>query len=342
MGNSSRALLLAVIIVFAFILTAGCFQPSSPDATPVPTSAPSPIPRESAIPGDTVKMSPGEEDFTPVIHSGLWDKPVPMEGPINTAGAEDSPFITPDGNTFYFFFTPDVRVPVEKQIIDGVTGVYWSKKIDGTWTEPEKLTLNDDYAMDGCICMQGDIMWFASVRAGNTGTIDIYTARYKNGKWTEWTNAGEQLNRQYDIGEFHITPDGNTIYFGWIKNGTTDSGNIWENNRDIYKSEKVNGLWSEPVSLGPDVNSAGMEDQPFVSSDGNELWFTGQSRLGYTGPSVFRSVKMPDGEWGPAEEIVSNFAGEPTLDAAGNIYFVHHYYKDNRMIEADIYMARKK
>jgi hypothetical protein len=51
---------------------------------------------------------------------------------------------------------------------------------------------------------------------------------------------------------------------------------------------------------------------------------------------------MPDGEWGPAEEIVSNFAGEPTLDAAGNIYFVHHYYKDNRMIEADIYMARKK
>ena len=341
MVNSARVFLLAVIIVFAVILIGGCFQSSSPAPTPTPTPVPV-ISRQSAIPGDAVKMGPEEGDFALVIHSDLWEKPVPIDSPINTAGAEDSPFITPNGNTFYFFFTPDVRVPVEKQIIDGATGVYWSKNVNGAWTEPEKLVLNDDYAMDGCICMQGDTMWFASVRAGNIGTIDIFTATYKNGKWTDWTNAGEQLNKQYDIGEFHVTPDGNTIYFGWIKNGTTDSGNIWENNRDIYRSEKVNGLWSEPVNLGPNVNTAGMEDQPFISSDGNELWFTGQSRLGYTGPSVFRSVKMPDGEWGRAEEIISNFAGEPTLDAVGNIYFIHHYYKDGKMIEADVYVARKK
>ncbi|OPY29577.1 MAG: hypothetical protein A4E28_00796 [Methanocella sp. PtaU1.Bin125] len=287
-------------------------------------------------------MGPETDDFVPVLHSDLWEKPVTMAGPVTTAGAEDSPFITPDGNTFYFFFTPDVRVPVEKQLIDGVTGVYWTKRAGGVWTEPEKLVLNDDVSMDGCVCVQGDTMWFASVRAGNIGQIDVYTAQSRDGKWTEWKNAGEQLNRQYDIGEFHVVPDGNTIYFGWIKNGTTDSGNIWENNRDIYRSDKINGLWSEPVSLGPNVNSAGMEDQPFVSANGKELWFTGQSRLGYTGPAVFRSVKTPDGEWGPAEEIVSNFAGEPTLDAAGNIYFVHHYIKDGKIIEADIYVAYKK
>lgn len=56
-------------------------------------------------------------------------------------------------------------------------------------------------------------MWFGSARAGNYGQVDVYTARYKNGKWTDWKNAGEQLNKQYDIGEFHVTPDGNTIYF---------------------------------------------------------------------------------------------------------------------------------
>jgi hypothetical protein len=341
MGNSARVLLLAVIIVFAVTLIGGCFQSSSPGQTPTPTPVP-PVSRQSAIPGDAVKMGPEGDEFAPILHSSLWENPVPMEGPINTAGAEDSPFITPDGNTFYFFFTPDVRVPVEKQIIDGVTSMYWSKKVNGAWTEPEKLVLNDDLAMDGCICMQGDIMWFASVRAGNIGTIDIYTATYKDGKWTDWTNAGELLNRQYDIGEFHITPDGNTICFGWVRNGTTDNGSLWETNRDIYKSEKVNGVWSEPVNLGPNVNSAGVEDQPFITPDGNELWFTGQSRLGYTGPSVFRSVKMQNGEWGPAEEIISNFAGEPTLDAAGNIYFIHHYYKGDKMIEADVYVARKK
>ena len=336
-------ILLSAIIIIALTLTAGCFQPSSPASTPTPTPTPLPVvSRESAIPADVVKQGPEGDKFAPVLHSALWEKPVPVESPINTAGAEDSPFITPDGNTFYFFFTPDVRVPVEKQIIDGATGVYWSKKVNGTWTEPERLLLNDDLSMDGCICIQGDTMWFASVRVGNIGEIDVYTATYKNGKWTDWKNAGEQLNRDYDIGEFHVTQDGKTIYFGLVKNGTTDRGNLWEDNQDIYRSDKVDGRWSEPVNLGPNVNSAGMEGWPFISADGNELWFTGQSRLGYTGPSVFRSVKTASGEWGPAEEIVSNFAGEPTLDAAGNIYFIHHYYKDDKMIEADVYVARKK
>jgi hypothetical protein len=298
--------------------------------------------RAESIPADVVKGTPANDIYRPIVHSDLWEDPVPMEGPVNTAGAEDSPFISPDGNTFYFFFTPDVRVPVEKQIVDGATGVYWSKKVNGAWSEPERLLLNDDVSMDGCICLQGDTMWFASVRAGNIGNIDIYTAEYKDGKWTGWKNAGKQLNVEYDIGEFHITPDGNTIYFGWAANGT-DNGSIWEGNRDIWKSEKVNGVWGIPVNLGQKVNSDKMEDQPFISSDGKELWFTGQSRLGYIGPAVFRCVKMPDGSWGEAEEIVSSFAGEPTLDDAGNIYFVHHYYdKNGTMLEADVYVAYRK
>jgi hypothetical protein len=39
---------------------------------------------------------------------------------------------------------------------------------------------------------------------------------------------------------------------------------------------------------------------------------------------------------------VSQFAGEPTLDDAGNLYFVHHFYEDGVKIEADIYIARRK
>ena len=336
MGLISRhhgiLLVLIAILMLVFIAASGCSEPKTTVTV---------VPRAEAIPADIDKIIPEIDEFAPVVHNPLWENPVPLEGPINTLGAEDSPFITSDGNILYFFFTPDVRVPVEKQIIDGATGVYWSKKVDGVWADPERLLLNDDVSMDGCICMQGDTLWFASVRRGNLGTIDVYTASYQDGKWTDWKNAGEQLNRELDIGEFHITPDGNTIYFGWVKNGTTDSGSIWENNRDIYRSDKVNGVWSEPANLGPNVNSGGMEDQPFISVDGSELWFTGQSRLGYTGPAVFRSVKMQNGEWGRAEEIISNFAGEPTLDAAGNIYFVHHYYRDGTMIEADIYIASK-
>ena len=89
-----------------------------------------------------------------------------MPGPINTAGAEDSPFILSCGCTFFFTFVPDVNVPPEKQLIDGVTGIYVSEKIDGEWSEPERIVLNDDVSLDGCHFVQGDELWFCSVRGG--------------------------------------------------------------------------------------------------------------------------------------------------------------------------------
>ena len=74
--------------------------------------------RHAKIPADAVKGTPATDPFPPFTVSSEWEAPVPMPGPVNTAGGEDSPFITPDGQEFYFFFTPDVRVPVEGQILD--------------------------------------------------------------------------------------------------------------------------------------------------------------------------------------------------------------------------------
>ncbi len=285
---------------------------------------------------DAIKGNPETDNFPPVIHLNEWSDPVPMDGPINTAGAEDSPFITPNGQKFFFVFVSDVHLPPEKQLIDGVSGIWLSKKIGGIWEEPERIILNNNLSLDGCPFFQGDLLWFCSVRSGNFGEVDVYTAGLNDGNFGNWQNAGEQLNKEYKIGEFHITADGKTIYFGREHEGGFGG-------RDIWKSDKINGGWSEPVNLGPNVNSELNEDQPFISSDEKELWFTGQSRRGYTGPAVYRSLKSEDGQWGKAEEVISNFAGEPTLDDEGNIYFVHHYFtKDIKMIEADIYVANRK
>ncbi len=40
--------------------------------------------------------------------------------------------------------------------------------------------------------------------------------------------------------------------------------------------------------------------------------------------------------------ILSQFAGEPSLDAAGNLYSTHHYFQEGVMLEADIYVAYRK
>ncbi len=283
------------------------------------------IDRESKIPADAVKITPETDLSPPQTYSDEYEKPVPIPGLVNTAGAEDSAFIMPDGNTLYFFFTPDVRVPVEKQVIDGVTGIYVSKKSNNEWEKPERIFLQDPgkLAMDGCEFVQDNIIWFCSVREGYTG-VHWFTAEYNDGRWQNWKNA--DFNPDYKVGELHITDDGNELYFHSDRPG--GKGGL-----DIWVSKKVNGEWLEPENVEA-VNTADSEGWPALSPDGNELWISRNYGL-------WRSKKV-DGEWQTPELIISPLAGEASIDNEGNVYFVHHYYKNDKMLEADIYVAYKK
>jgi len=69
------------------------------------------------------------------------------------------------------------------------------------------------------------------------------------------------------------------------------------------------------------------------------LWFLRTYR---GAPAIFRSKRGTDGNWSKPELIVSSFAGEPSLDSEGNLYFTHHYFRDGKMLEADIYFAKRK
>ncbi len=214
---------LVLIILFIPFLMAGCIPGSSVDSQ---DNLPD---RESKIPEYAIKMLPEDDQFPPVLHSTGWEEPVPMSSAINSRGAEDSPFITPDGNDFYFFYTPDVSVPPESQLTDGVTGIYHSKKVDGQWSNPERVVLQDNgkLSLDGCNFIQDGIMWFCSAREGNLRSIDIYTAELKDGKWANWKNAGKLLNYTPDVSvppESQLTDEVTGIYHS--KKKSKDSGPI--------------------------------------------------------------------------------------------------------------------
>lgn len=286
------------------------------------------VDRQSKIPSGAVKMSPLTDTIPPILHSTEFEEPVPFDA-INTAGAEDSPFIPADRDEIYFFFTPDVKVPIEKQLLDGVTGIYVSKKVEDSWGKPERVWLQDPgkLSLDGCEFVLGDKILFCTAREGYVG-LHWATAERKEGKWGGWKVT--DFEEDYNVGELHITADGNELYFHSNREGGKGDNDIWV-------SEKVNGEWTEPKNIEI-LNTEVNEGMPYITPDGKELWFN----RWYKGtPAVFRSKKVGD-EWGAPELIVSMFAGEPTLDKDGNLYFVHHYYKDNEMIEADIYVAYKK
>ena len=113
---------------------------------------------------------------------------------------------------------------------------------------------------------------------------------------------------------------------------------------DIWKSGRTQTGWGTPENLGPVVNSAKDDGWPYLSSDGKELFFTGWNDT-IMGTCIYRCQLDSIGNWGPPELIVARFAGEPTLDDSGNLYFTHHYYTggdSSRMLEADIYLCRHK
>ena len=312
------------ILMAVLLMTAGCAAEPSVNTQSVP-----PPDRESKIPPGQHKMTPELDLLPPILHSNEYEQPVPMPYPINTAGAEDSGFITPDGNNFYVWFTPDPTIPAEGQLDDGVTGIYLSRKIDGVWQTPTRVMLQDTdkQALDGCEFVQGDRMWFCSARTGYAG-LHWFTATLTDGKWGGWENA--DFDQRYEVGELHITADGKELYFHSPRAGGQGQFDIWVSGME-------NGKWQEPQNLSV-VNSPENEGWPSLTQDGNELWFT---RFYLGSPALFKSVRI-DGEWQEPELVISQFAGESSIDAAGNIYFTHHYYKDGVMLEADIYVAYKK
>jgi hypothetical protein len=238
----------------------------------------------------------------------------------------------PDGSTLYFFFTPDASVPAQRQLFDGVTGIWVSKKEGDGWSEPKRVVLQDksELSLDGAQFVNETEFWFGSARKGNFRDIDIWTARLKDGRWADWTNAGKTLNLDYEVGEFHITADGNAMYFHSPRAGG-------EGEYDIWVTRKANGQWQPPENVAA-VNTRDTEGWPYLTRDGQELWFL---RTYMGSPAILRS-KMTNGQWGESELILSQFAGEPSLDDQGNIYFVHHFFQDGKMIEADIYVAYRK
>ena len=317
----------ALLLAGAALVLAACVsgEPAGGWVWPV-------IDRESAIPAEARKLGPPDDATPPQLHSTAFEAPEPLPYPINTAGGEDSPFVAPDGQTLYFFFTPDVGVPAEEQLHDGVTGIYVSQRTDGGWSQPQRVQLQapDKLALDGCPTLAGDTLWFCSAREGYTGVHHFTAERDAQGRWRKWTDAGDTLNQEYQAGELHISSDGSELYFHAHRVGGKGGYDIW-----VSRAE--NGDWGYPQNVAV-VNSDEDEGWPCLSAAGDELWFT---RTVQGAPAIYRSQRVA-GQWQPPEMVISQLAGEPSLDEQGNLYFVHHYFSDGQMVEADIYLARRK
>ncbi|MCD6288400.1 MAG: PD40 domain-containing protein, partial [Candidatus Hydrogenedentes bacterium] len=214
--------------------------------------------------------------------------------------------------------------------------VYYSKKQGDGWTEPVAATgINVKDFPTGAAHSQDDkTMYFSSIRPGVLGGSDIFVCEKKNGKWVNPKNLGAPVNTAAMESEPFISRDGKTLYFASSRKGGKGKA-------DIYVSRKNGDTWTQPVNIGSPVNSSEDDTQPFVTEDGQELYFQAMNRKGVPGPAIFRSIRQGDA-WGEPELVVSGFVGEPTLTSDKKyLYFVHIILKGGKLTDAEIMYTRK-
>lgn len=109
--------------------------------------------------------------------------------------------------------------------------------------------------------------------------LNIYRAIKAGGEWRDVATTSLE-SQEYGVGHPSITKDGSTIYFASEAPGGLGG-------TDIYKADLKNGKISNPVNLGPTVNTSGDDSFPHVADDGT-LYFSSNGHLGLGGLDVFK------------------------------------------------------
>jgi hypothetical protein len=137
------------------------------------------------------------------------------------------------------------------------------------WDEPAALPapVNTAYFESYASDTSDGTLYFFSGRPGGKGRFDLYASAFRDGGYADPVNL-EALNTAYDEWDPFVAPDESYLIFCSTKPGGSGRD-------DIYISFRgEDGRWGPPVNLGPEINSAGSENRPWVTRDGKYFFFT--------------------------------------------------------------------
>lgn len=193
---------------------------------------------------------------------------------INTEYHEASVAITNDGKTLYF--TRDNINKRNKLKYDnkGTTHLklYKATLENDQWSNVVELPFNDDVYSTGHPALSPDnkTLYFVSDREGGLGQSDIYAVEINDdGTYGEPENLGEKINTE-GREMFPFVAKDNTLYFS--SDGHLNLGLL-----DIFKSDILKGIRTEPENMGSPYNS-GYDDFAFFMDSETEKGYFSSNR----------------------------------------------------------------
>ncbi|HHS50185.1 MAG TPA: hypothetical protein ENN07_03630 [candidate division Zixibacteria bacterium] len=220
----------------------------------------------------------GIEDFyVSEFQSNRWQTPTPLGAPINTDANEGSMAVSVDGNTIIF-------TACGRKDAYGTCDLYISERVAEGWSEPRNLGRNvNSRGWDGhpSLSADGKTLFFSSDRFGGFGGRDIWLSRKTDRGWSRAENIGFPINNARDQASPFIHPDGVTLYFSSAGHGGLGM-------LDVFKSEMDSlGRWSEPLNLGPPVNTPDSDYFFSIPAKGDLIFFSSDRAGGYGGFDIY-------------------------------------------------------
>ncbi len=160
-------------------------------------------------------------------------------------------------------------------------------------------SIYDEYA--AVVDATESMLIFTSRRPTSTGGLldlddkyyeDIFVSQKEDSVWSKPVSIGSRINTEGHEATIGLSADGQELY---IYRDDFGDGNI-------YVSKMEGSAWGEPQILNDNVNSVFRETHATVSADGQTLYFT-SDRSGMGRMDIFRSRRLPTGEWAVAENL---------------------------------------
>ena len=194
-----------------------------------------------------------------------WGTPVNLGAPVNSPSNEVAPNFSRDGHLLLFTSSRPGG--------SGGNDLWVSRRADVNddfaWADPENLgaPINAP-GFDAGPNLQLPELYLASDRV--SGNLDIFVARLGPGGDFGPPALLPELSSPFDDARPSPTFDGLEIFFHSARPGGL--GGV----QDIWMSTRASkaARWEDPVNLGPGINSAFLEVQPFISTDGLTLLFS--------------------------------------------------------------------
>ncbi|MFM7089859.1 MAG: OmpA family protein [Bacteroidota bacterium] len=199
---------------------------------------------------------------------------------INTNADEYFPFITND--QYLLLYTKrknenkdeDLYIATSDENREWSNGSPFDNQINTIYNEGMSTLVRD-----------GRTLYFTACnRPGIMGPCDIWTGQVQNGQVREVKAILDHPNSESWESQACISCDGRVLYFSSNRPGGLGGTDIW------VSVKQKDGTWSNPSNLGAPINTDKDEESPFISNDGNRLFFSSTGHIGFGGQDIFMST----------------------------------------------------